>query len=91
MRQDGDSVITYYAKFRKVWMELAAYDPVPECSCQKRAKAREKEKGYAFLMGLNKSLSNVRTQLLLKNPSPSLDQAYSLVEEAVSTMNSTRC
>ncbi|KAL1215244.1 hypothetical protein V5N11_017010 [Cardamine amara subsp. amara] len=54
---------------------------------KKRVKeAREKEQRYAFLMGLNKGLSYVRTQTMLMNPPPSLNRAYALVNQAESMM-----
>ncbi|CAL9215758.1 unnamed protein product [Arabidopsis halleri] len=95
LRQDGDSVGRYFAKFMRAWVELLEYDPVPECLCggcnceiAKRAKeARENEQRYAFLMGLDKGLSYVRTQVMLMNPPPSLHQAFVLLDKAESMMN----
>ncbi|CAE5958140.1 unnamed protein product [Arabidopsis arenosa] len=97
LRQDGDSVGRYFAKFMRAWVELLEYDPVPECLCgccnceiAKRAKeARENEQRYAFLMGLDKGLSYVRTQIMLMNPPPSLHQAFVLLDKAESMMKST--
>ncbi|XP_023633029.1 uncharacterized protein LOC111828707 [Capsella rubella] len=98
LRQDGDSVSGYFAKFMRASVELLEYDPVAECACggcdceiEKQAKeAREKEQRYAFLMGLNKELSYVRTQIMLMNPLPSLHQAFVLVDQAASVIKSTR-
>lgn len=98
LRQDGDSVRKYFAKFMRAWAELSEYDPVPECLCggcnceiAKRAKeAREKQQRYAFLMGLNRELSYVRTQIMLMDPPPSLHQAFVLADQAESTMKSIR-
>ncbi|XP_024008540.1 uncharacterized protein LOC112084083 [Eutrema salsugineum] len=87
LRQDGDSVASYFGKLRRAWLELSEYDPLPEGA----QEAREKEQRYAFLMGLNNDLSYVRTKVMLMNSPPSLDQAYALVAQAESTMNSTRC
>ncbi|KAG7647075.1 putative retrotransposon Copia-like protein [Arabidopsis thaliana] len=94
LRQDGDSVGRYFAKFMRAWVELLEYDPVlPECcDCEiaKRAKeAREKDQRYAFLMGLDNGLSNVRTQIMLMNPLPSLHQAFVMLDQAESMMKST--
>lgn len=97
LRQDGDSVGRYFAKFMRAWVELLEYDPVPECLCgccnceiAKRAKeAKEKEQRYAFLMGLNKGLGNVRTMIMLMNPLPSVHQAFVLLDQAESIMKST--
>ncbi|XP_048615966.1 uncharacterized protein LOC125588581 [Brassica napus] len=32
-RQDGDSVLVYYGKLKKMWDELAVYKPIRTCSC----------------------------------------------------------
>lgn len=75
-------------------MELREYDPLPECSCgevkERAEEAREKEERHAFLMGLNKELSFMRTQIMIMNPPPSLNQAYLMLSRAESTLNSTR-
>lgn len=34
-----------------------------------------------FLMGLSESYSAIRSQILMTNPSPSVDHAYSLINE----------
>ncbi|CAF2084711.1 unnamed protein product [Brassica napus] len=96
MRQDGDEVARYFGRMRSAWMELREYDRLPECSCggcrcevKKRAEeGREKEECYAFVMGLDEDLGYVRTQIMMMDPLPSLDEAYALVnnEEKLNNM-----
>ncbi|ESQ34671.1 hypothetical protein EUTSA_v10009460mg [Eutrema salsugineum] len=96
MRQGCDSVDAYFGKVTDAWMELSEYEPVPKCACgcckceikKQVEEAREKEMRYAFLMGLNKSLSFMTTVIMLMNPLPSLNDAYLLVKQAESDMNS---
>ncbi|CAF1927476.1 BnaCnng45100D, partial [Brassica napus] len=75
MRQDGDSVARYFGKLKSVWMELSEYDTTLQLS-ERDIEVREKETLYAFLMGMNKDLSFVRTQITAMCPPPSLDQTY---------------
>ncbi|XP_013639320.1 PREDICTED: uncharacterized protein LOC106344499 [Brassica oleracea var. oleracea] len=89
MRQDGDSVARYFGKLKSVWMELSEYDTTLQLS-ERDIEVREKETLYAFLMGMNKDLSFVRTQITAMCPPPSLDQTYALAIQAESLMNSTR-
>ncbi|CAH2036651.1 unnamed protein product [Thlaspi arvense] len=96
-RQDGDSVDVYHRTLSQAWMELSEYDPVAKCDCggckcetAKRAwEAREKERRYAFLMGLNNGLSYLRTQIMLMDPPPSSFGAYAMVRRAESRMKSS--
>ncbi|CAA7036062.1 unnamed protein product [Microthlaspi erraticum] len=98
LRQGGDSVATYYRKLSDAWMDLSEYDPAPECACggckceiKKRAReAREKEELFAFLMGLNKSLSFMSAILMFKKPPPPLHEAYFMVEQAESDLKRSR-
>lgn len=88
LRQNGYSLPVYFERVNRVWLELSEYDPLPsECTCgdcgcevAKRAtEAREKEKLFGFLMGLDTELSNVKARIRMMNPPPSLNQAYSLL------------
>ncbi|CAH8356861.1 unnamed protein product [Eruca vesicaria subsp. sativa] len=64
-----------------------------QCEIKKRPEeAREKEERYESLMGLNQELSSfkkknqelsfVRTQIMIMDPPPSLNEAYVLVNKA---------
>ncbi|XP_010477388.1 PREDICTED: uncharacterized protein LOC104756485 [Camelina sativa] len=98
LSQGGDSVAEYFGKLNKAWLELAEYDPVPECNCggcncesTKLAKeAREKEQRYEFLMGLNRGFDGVTTTIMFEKPPPSLYEAFGRVERAESMMKRYR-
>ena len=69
------------------WQELMEYHPLPECACggcvcdvAKRAlEAREKEKLFGFLMGLDRKLGKGMARIMLMKPRPSFNEAYSLL------------
>lgn len=82
-------VTAYFAKLKTLWNELVSYRPT--CSCGKSSCGGVKdlvqyfqtEHVMAFLMGLNESFSQVRTQLLLMEPEPTITRAFSLVAQEV--------
>ena len=65
----------------------AQHRPLPCCSCgkctcgvnDKIATFQHQDSLMQFLNGLNDSYSQVRTQILMMKPSPSIDKAFSLV------------
>ncbi|XP_068641164.1 uncharacterized protein [Aristolochia californica] len=84
LRQDKDSVNTYFTKLTTLWEELNNYRP--HCSCGKRCGGvkdlidyHNMEYFMSFLMSLDDSLSHVRGQLLLMDPMPPLNRVFSLV------------
>ncbi|XP_010424655.1 PREDICTED: uncharacterized protein LOC104709792 [Camelina sativa] len=87
-RQDGQSVLDYYAKLCTLWDELHTYCPPPVCSCggcscgvtAKFVKETEKEKLHQFLLGLDDArFGGLCTNFVGKTPLPSLGEAYSKV------------
>ncbi|KAL0379416.1 UNVERIFIED_CONTAM: hypothetical protein Sangu_0005900 [Sesamum angustifolium] len=57
-------------------------DPTPECSCSSQRTMADKVAStqlMQFLMGLNDSFDAIRSQILVMDPLPSVDKAYSLV------------
>ena len=69
------------------WDQLQNLSPFPTCTCGKclcninkrLTDLQVKESVMKFLMGLNDSFSQVRTQVLLMDPIPSLSKVYSLL------------
>ncbi|KAJ9558208.1 hypothetical protein OSB04_012822 [Centaurea solstitialis] len=88
-QQDGSSVSAYYTKVRGIWDEIQSVSPIPRCLCGKCTcdlgkrlnEAKEKERIYEFLMGLDGVFSTIRTQILASKPTPTLGAAYHLVSE----------
>jgi len=82
MSQGVFTVSEYYSKLRNLWDEYVSAVPLPACECDKYrvyAEHMERQKLMQFLMGLNDSFAQSRSQILLTIPSPSLNQAYSMI------------
>lgn len=87
LRQENVSVSVYFTKLKIIREELANFRP--SCSCGKCVCGGVKslidhyhmEYIMAFLMGLSDSFSNTRGQILLMDPLPSINRAFSLVSQ----------
>ena len=79
-----------------LWDQLQSYSPFPSCTCGKcvcnvNNRFTELQVGklvMKFLMAVNDSFSQLRTQVLLMDPLPSLNKVYALLiqEEVQRTM-----
>lgn len=86
LSQDQNSVSLYFTKLKSAWDELNQYRPVCSCSCTcsgtKLAIAfLEYEYLMNLLIGLNESYAQTRAQLLLMDPPPTINKAFSLVRQ----------
>ncbi|CAL9224790.1 unnamed protein product [Arabidopsis halleri] len=88
-KQKGLSIKTYYGRLKKLWEDLADYDKEDQCTCNdctcdskgRGARKREKDKVHQFLMGLDEIVFGaLKSSLLTRDPLPSLNQAFSLVQ-----------
>ncbi|KAL0397600.1 UNVERIFIED_CONTAM: Polyamine oxidase 1 [Sesamum calycinum] len=85
----GDlSVVDYFTKIQMLWDELVQVRPIPECTCgctctcgvaKATADLAEQRQLMQFLMGLNDEYDTVRSQILVNEPLPSVNVAYSMV------------
>ena len=84
----GDSTVTtYFTNLQASWDQLLNLRPSPSCSCgrcicgvnDKIMLFNHQDALMQFLNGLNEAFSQVRTQILMMEPSPSIDKAFSLV------------
>lgn len=73
-----------------LWYELEDLRPTPSCSCVNPCTCslsnyvhnyKNMEYIICFLKGLNANYSNVRTQILLMDPLPSISKVYSSVSQ----------
>ena len=87
LTQGQDSVSTYYTKLKMLWEELSNYNTL--CTCN---AAKDLEQTMSFLMGLNDSYSQIRGQILLMDPIPSVNRIFSLIiqEERQRDVNSAQ-
>lgn len=82
LSQDQMMVSSYFTKLKALSDELGNYKPIPSCSCGAMkilVEIQQQEHVMKFLMGLKESYSNVRGQILLIDPLPPLNKAFSLV------------
>ena len=78
------SISSYFSKLRELWVEYDSLAPVPSCDC---VNSREfvvfmhNQKLLQFLLGLNDSYEQARSQILMMVPLPIINKAYSLLVE----------
>jgi len=84
----GDADIALcYTRAKGIWVEFAAVDDIPRCTCGKcecgvhtaLVKYTQEQNMIHFLVGLNDSYTSVRDSLLMMSPLPCLGQTYSLL------------
>ena len=82
LKQGELSVSQYFNSLNRYWQQLDMFE-CSEWKCTEDAatyqKLVEKERIYKFLLGLNKSLDEVRGRILSKKPLPSLREVFSTV------------
>lgn len=91
--QNNMSINTYYTRLKSLWDERDSMSSIPSCTCSAMKEVlqfQHNQKTMKFLMGLNESYASVRGQILLMDPLPAVNKAYSLVlqdekQRAVST------
>ncbi|CAL9238536.1 unnamed protein product [Arabidopsis halleri] len=80
-RQNGDTVMVYYGRLKKMWDELAIYKPIRSCSCGELAaqleEDRNEERTNTFLHGLDSTkFGTVHSTITSMEPLPKLSQVY---------------
>ena len=87
LHQGEVSITDYFTQLKVLWDQLRSFSPFPLCTCgkcqcnvnQRLTDLQAKESVMKFLMGLNDSFSQVRTQILLMDPLPSINKVHSLL------------
>ncbi|XP_019241196.1 PREDICTED: uncharacterized protein LOC109221186 [Nicotiana attenuata] len=84
--QGNNDIAGYFTKLKRLWDELDALNVIICCSCvcvcegkAKLAKSLEDQRLIQFLMGLNDIYAQARGNILMMNPLPAIDVAYSLL------------
>ncbi|XP_027770141.1 uncharacterized protein LOC114076047 isoform X2 [Solanum pennellii] len=70
-------VSVYYLKLKDLWDEYDSITPLRVCGCTKSKDYTDsllRQKLLQFLMGLNDIYSQARSQILMMNPTPSVNQ-----------------
>ncbi|KAL0438883.1 UNVERIFIED_CONTAM: Retrovirus-related Pol polyprotein from transposon RE2 [Sesamum latifolium] len=81
------NVVDYFNNLTALWDELECLMPIRTCSCGlcicgfSKAAVEDDNltKLVQFLMGLNNSYDNIRNQILVMDPFPSINKAYAMV------------
>ncbi|PHT70705.1 hypothetical protein T459_25809, partial [Capsicum annuum] len=71
-----------FSKLKDLWEEFEALVPAPGCDCEKSKEVvlhLQKLKLFQFLMGLNETYTQARSQILLMTPLPTVNQAYAMI------------
>ncbi|XP_075080586.1 uncharacterized protein LOC142166071 [Nicotiana tabacum] len=79
LKQGTESVTSYFSKMKDLWDELDILTPLPSCDCEESRPYVEhlvRQRLLQFLMGLNESYSQVRSNILQRRPVLSVNQAY---------------
>ncbi|KAL5573787.1 hypothetical protein UlMin_023384 [Ulmus minor] len=80
--QGSNDVSGYFTRLRTLWEELKDFRPFLMCSCRAMKKLidlQQHDYVLQFLMGLNESFSQVRAQILMLDPLPSINKVFSLI------------
>ncbi|XP_055828236.1 uncharacterized protein LOC129896381 [Solanum dulcamara] len=80
--QGTSSVSAYFTSLRLLWAEFDALIAPPSCGCPNSREYvghLEYTRLYAFLMELNESYNQARSQILIMIPLPSVKKAYSMI------------
>lgn len=82
LKQGDSSVTAYYTKLQRMVDELTAVEPPINCICPARhiiVERKNRDQLIVFLNGLNDFYEPMRNQILLMDPLPSINKAYSLL------------
>ncbi|KAF5475696.1 hypothetical protein F2P56_007472 [Juglans regia] len=84
LSQNQNPVNIYFGTLKRLWDELAVYDPIPNCECGKLKVLHERydrDCVIQFLMGLSDSYSHTRDQIMLLDPLPPLNRVFSMIQQ----------
>ena len=96
-RQGTLDVSDYFTQLKVFWDELENYRPLPFCKCsiacscdavQSARVHREQDYVIRFLKGLNERFAHSKSQIMMMQPLPDIDKAFSLVIQQERELNS---
>ncbi|KAK1429347.1 hypothetical protein QVD17_11555 [Tagetes erecta] len=91
--QNGNLISDYYHKLNCMWRQYDTLINLPKCTCaaaNELTKFNQQIKLMQFLMGLDDVYQPLRTQILSKEPLPTVKNAFALIsnEESHRSLNS---
>lgn len=88
--QGSQSVVEYFNNLSALWDGLDMLLPPLNCNCSARRKIEKREEQQRmikFLHGLNSVYERARSQILLLDPLPDVDKAYSMIIQVEDEMS----
>lgn len=82
LSQGSSTISVYFSMIKRLWDEYHSLVTLPSCECDSsRAylEHEEQQRLIQFLMGLNDNYCHVRSHILMMNPFPSVNKAYSII------------
>ncbi|CAL0299836.1 unnamed protein product [Lupinus luteus] len=85
-KQGNLGVGQYFSHIKGLWQELDNFRTMPPCSCNCTLAPivrtyRENDYVICFLKGLNDQYESVRSQIMLMDPLPTINKAFSLLTQ----------
>ncbi|KAL0399945.1 UNVERIFIED_CONTAM: Retrovirus-related Pol polyprotein from transposon RE1 [Sesamum radiatum] len=85
--QEDLSLTEYLTKVTKLWNELSYLAPTPKCTCggctcginKAISDLNTSTQLMQFLMGLHEAYNNERSQILMQDPLPDIEKAFSMI------------
>ncbi|XP_070022367.1 uncharacterized protein [Nicotiana sylvestris] len=82
--QGSLDIASYFTKLKRIWDELGVMcsSHANTCTCAAKEslqKEKDEDKVHQFLMGLNEVYVGVRSNLIMMQPFPSLDNVYNIL------------
>ena len=99
LRQGNLDVSNYFTQMKVLWDELEAYRPITACSCAIPCSCgalasirtyREQDYVIRFLKGLSEKFMQSKTQIMMMQPLPDIEKAFSLVIQQERELNSSQ-
>ena len=82
VKQGSMTVTTYYNALNRFWQEIDLYQDYNLKCAEETVQYKqviEKYRGFDFLAGLNAEPDQIRSQILGKDPIPSLREVYNAI------------
>ncbi|XP_052479603.1 uncharacterized protein LOC128034803 [Gossypium raimondii] len=98
-KQDDRSVTDYFTELKILWDKLMNFRPIPVCSCSPSCfcgvfvtlqKYHDNDYVICFLKGLHDRFAAVRSQIMLIDPLPPINKAFSLALPSLKMIGTTR-
>ena len=84
LKQGTEFVTSYYSKLKDLWTELDVMIPSPGCNCEDSTiyvRHLRSQRLLQFLMGLNESFSSIRSNILSRKPTVTVNEAYAVAAQ----------